>query len=236
MSPFKALYGRSPPSVIRIGHNCTSVDSLDQLLHERDAILDDLKYHLIRAQHRMKKQADLKRRDVNFEEGDLVYLKLQPYRQQSLARRPCDKLSSRFYGPYVVIAKVGKVAYRLELPVGTKIHPVFHVSQLKRANGASFNPTDLPSQLSSTLELMVEPVAVLGVRKAPTQPWATAQVLIQWQGLPVSEATWELYGNILSLFPDFHLEDKVALVGGGIVMDPDTPKPTIKFTYSRRSK
>lgn len=76
MSPIKALYGRSPPSVIRIGQNCTPVDSLDQLLRERDAILDDLNYHLLRSQHRMKKRADLKRREVVFEEGDLVYLKL----------------------------------------------------------------------------------------------------------------------------------------------------------------
>lgn len=178
MSPFKALYGRSPPSIVRIGQNCTPVDSLDHLLRERDAILDDLHFYLIQAQHRMKKQADTKRRDVCFEEGDLVYLKLQPYRQQSLARRPCDKLSSRFYGPYVVLEKVGAAAYHLDLPMDSKIHPVFHVSQLKRANRASFNPTDLPTQLSSSLELMSSPAEVLGVRKDPSQPWSTAQVLI----------------------------------------------------------
>ena len=73
MSPFKALYGRSPTSLIRLGHNTTPVDSLDQLLKECDAILDDLRYHLLRAQQRMTKWADRKRRDVSFEVGDLVY-------------------------------------------------------------------------------------------------------------------------------------------------------------------
>jgi hypothetical protein len=236
MPPFKALYGRPPPAVIRIGNNCTPVDSVDQLLRERDAVLDDLMYNLIRAQQRMRQQADLKRREVTFEIGDLVFLKLQPYRQNSLARRPCDKLSPRFYGPFLIEAKVGAVAYRLALPEGSKIHPVFHVSQLKRASGAAFNPTDLPSSLSSTLELQAHPIAVLGVRKDPTQPWSTAQVLIQWHGIPVSEATWELYANILTLFPEFHLEDKVSLVGAGIVMDPDQPRPVITHTYARRKK
>lgn len=130
MSPFKALYGCSPPSLIRIGHNCSPVDSLDQLLRERDAILDDLQYFLLRAQHRMRKWADTKRKEVFFEVGESVYLKLQPYRQQTLARRHCDKFSPRFYGPFMIEAKVGAVAYRLALPPESKIHPVFHVSQL----------------------------------------------------------------------------------------------------------
>lgn len=174
MSPFKALYGRSPPSLIRAGHNTTPVDNLDQLLQERDAIIDDLNYHLLRAQHRMQKWANKKRRHVSFEVGDLVYLKLQPYRQQSLACRPCDKLSGRFYGPYVIEAKVGAVAYKLLFPDECKIHSVFHVSQIKLAHGASFIPTPIPPQFSSTLELLVEPAHVLGVRKEPDQPWSNA--------------------------------------------------------------
>ena len=126
------------------------------------------------------------RREGNFEEGDLVYLKLQPYRQQSLVKRSNEKLSPRFYGPYPVIQRIGKVAYKLHLPPGSRIHPVFHISQLKRASGAGHKPTSLPAQLSTDLVLVVEPWAVLGVRNSQ----ANMEVLIHWKGLQDFEGTW----------------------------------------------
>ena len=92
MAPFKAFYGRAPPSVTRVGNNMTSLDSVDMWLKERDAIFDELKFSLLRTRHGMK-WADLKRREVPLNVGDLVFLKIQPYRQQTLARRSCDKLS-----------------------------------------------------------------------------------------------------------------------------------------------
>ncbi|RDY07162.1 hypothetical protein CR513_08762, partial [Mucuna pruriens] len=50
----------------------------------------------------------------------------EPYKMQSLAKRPNEKLSPRFYGPYRVQQRIGEVAYKLELPGEIKIHPVFH--------------------------------------------------------------------------------------------------------------
>jgi hypothetical protein len=80
----------------------------------------------------MKSQADKNQSEWTFAAGDMVYMKLQPYVQTSVAARSNKKLSFRFYGPFRVLQRIGEVAYKLELPQGTKIHPVLHVSQLKR--------------------------------------------------------------------------------------------------------
>jgi hypothetical protein len=85
-----------------------------------------IQQQLARAQQRMKVQADKNRTERSFAVGDLVYLKLQPYIQSSLAPRSNQKLAYRFFGPF--LAKVGKVAYKLLLPDHSKIHLVFHVS------------------------------------------------------------------------------------------------------------
>lgn len=81
MTPFKALYGRDPPQLLKYETGHTALSTLEDQMIARDAILDELKANLIRAQHRMKTQEDLSRRDVEFNVGDKVYLKLKPYRQ-----------------------------------------------------------------------------------------------------------------------------------------------------------
>lgn len=93
-TPFKILYGRDPPSITRSERDQTAVGSIEEMLQERDAILDDLRCNLTRAQQKMKIDADLKRRDVHFEVGERVFLKLQPYRQSSLATRRYERLEA----------------------------------------------------------------------------------------------------------------------------------------------
>lgn len=112
-TPFKALYGRDPPHLVCFSTGSTTVSSVEEQLSERDVIMDDLKYHFVQAQVYMKHYENQGRREGLFQVGDMVYLKLQPYRQKSLVRRSNDKLSPRFYGPYPVIQSIGNVAYRL---------------------------------------------------------------------------------------------------------------------------
>ena len=78
-TPFKALYGRDPPHLIRFSAGRTAVSSVETQLQDRDAILDDLKFHLVQAQVYMQHHENKGRCEGPFQEGDLVYLKLQPY-------------------------------------------------------------------------------------------------------------------------------------------------------------
>lgn len=70
----------------------------------------------------------------------MVYLKLQPYRQTTFGIRGSLKLRSKYYKPFRVQKRIGPVAYHLHLPEGTAIHPVFHVSQLKKHLGSHAIP------------------------------------------------------------------------------------------------
>ena len=98
-------------------------------------MLKVLKQNLEKAQAAMKKQADKHRTDRSFVTGDLVYLKMQPFREHALGKGNPLKLASKWYGPFKVLQPVGNRAYKLQLPEGTQIHEVFHVNQLKKHLG-----------------------------------------------------------------------------------------------------
>ena len=100
MTPFEALYGYKPIPLPLGPHHDTIIPAASQLLQERLRISSSIKDHLAKAQQRMKHFADQKRTERTFEVGDWVFLKLQPYRQQTVAIRKCLKLSARFYGPF----------------------------------------------------------------------------------------------------------------------------------------
>lgn len=94
-----------------------------------------IKARLQEAQQRMNFFADKHRSKRHFEEGDWVFLRLQPYRQTSVAMRRNQKLAPKFFGTYKIVAKIGSVAYKLDLPSTVTIHPVFHVFMLKKKVG-----------------------------------------------------------------------------------------------------
>lgn len=131
-TPFKVLYGHGPRHFGILDTIVYASDDLATWLQERGVVTELLRQHLQRANQRMKVQADKKRSRRVFAEGDWVYLKIQPYVQTSLAHRSDRKLGFRYFGPFQVLQRIGVVAYKLKLPAGCAIHPVIHVSQLKR--------------------------------------------------------------------------------------------------------
>jgi hypothetical protein len=111
-----------------------------EFLLQKQQMINRLKANLAQAQARIKKFVDSKRMERQFNLGDMVYLKLQPFRLTDFGINQHFKLSTKFYGPFRVIEKVDTAAYRLQLPDNAEIHPVFHVSQLKQHLGPKAAP------------------------------------------------------------------------------------------------
>ena len=135
--------------------------------------------------------ADRHRIERSFEVGDLVYLRLQPYKQSSLKKKGAEKLKPRFYGPYRIIKKVGEVAYELELPQGSKIHNVFHVYNLKKTLGKHIAPSTKFPPLDDEGLLILIPEWIIQTRESKLGNKVIKEYLVQWKEIPPKDATWE---------------------------------------------
>ncbi|KZV27225.1 hypothetical protein F511_04678 [Dorcoceras hygrometricum] len=242
MTPFEVVYGRKAPTIIQFWPQETMVAAVAQELSDRDELFRQLNYNLKRAQQRMVKHSNVHRRDVSFSVGDMVYVKLRPHRQQSVCKRVYQKLSPRYYGPFEILQRIGAVAYKVQLPPTSRIHPVFHASCLKKAVGNSAVVQTLPKGLETDLTMEFEPEKVVAERCKRVGQEQVPQILIHWKGRKTEEDTWEDITAFTSQFPDFNLGDKVAPESGGIVMDQTTvdpnkrARPIITQVYSRRKK
>lgn len=143
----------------------------------------------------MKRMADKKRCEVSFEEGQWVFVKLQPYRHHSVILCKNHKLGMRYFGPFQIIQKIGSVAYKLALPMGARIHPVFYVSLLKKCEGdpgSQVNSIPLPL-LTTELGPSLQPIAILQHRTVLGNSQQIDQILVQWEGMLDSENSWKMW-------------------------------------------
>jgi len=120
-----------------------------------------------------------------------VLVKLQPYRQHSVLLRKNQKLDLRYFGPFLVIEKIGVVAYRLLLHPSARIHPVFHCSQLKLCKGEHSQPYVPLPITNSKLQHVLQPEVVLQTRVLIKNQHQVPQALIKWEGLDEQQTTWE---------------------------------------------
>lgn len=154
----------------------------------------------------MKMYANKHRSPHPFKEGDMALVKLRPFCQSSVAGQRNCKLSMHYYGPFRLKMAIGEVAFELELPPTSKLHPVFHVSKLKPYLGTATPSLKLPDEAHDSHPL-IKPAAILDYQYGATAD--QHRVLVQWQGLYPEDASWQSLAELKLNYPNLNLDDRV---------------------------
>ncbi|KAL4028402.1 hypothetical protein IC575_011598 [Cucumis melo] len=192
MAPYEALYGRpcrTPMCWKEVGERKLVGPELVQITTNNIKLIRE---NLRKAQDRQKSYADKRRRNLEFQVGDQVFLKLSPWRGVIRFGRK-GKLSPRYIGPYQMTERVGPAAYRLELPIElARIHDVFHVSMLRKyIPDPSHVLQDQPVELKEDLSYVEEPVQILDRKEQVLRNKTIPLIKVLWRHHGAEEATWE---------------------------------------------
>ncbi|KAL4303968.1 hypothetical protein GQ457_10G012090 [Hibiscus cannabinus] len=206
MAPFEALYGRryrTPLCWFELGYNKVLGPQMIQDTEKQVQIMHD---RLKQSFDRQKAYADTKRRDIQKNVGDRVFLKVSPW-EKVMRFGKKGKLSLRFIGPFEIVERTGPEAYRLALPPEfDKIHNVFHVSMLRRYRSDPshvLEPEEV--ELNPDLSYEEEPVQILDREVKRLRNKKNSLVKVLWRNHTVEEATWEPEETMREQYP--HLFD-----------------------------
>jgi hypothetical protein len=201
MPPYEALYRRKCQSPLywdNIGERRTLGPKLIQDTREKVRVIKEC---MSAAQSQQKSYADNRKRPLEFEVGDHVFLKVSPMRGVMRFGKT-RKLSPRFVGPFEITQRIGRLAYRIALPpdlIGT--YDVFHVSMLRKY---ITNPDVIveyePLEIQEGLTYVEEPVRIMDkeqVLRTKTIPI----VKVLWCNHGVEEASWEAEYDMRSRYP-----------------------------------
>ncbi|KAI3746046.1 hypothetical protein L6452_08464 [Arctium lappa] len=202
MAPFEALYGRkcrTPLCWREMGEKTLAGPELVQITHDKILIIRE---RMKAAQDRQKSYADRRRRPIEFSVGDMVMLKVSPWKGV-LRFKKHGKLSPRFIGPFKILERVGKQAYRLELPEElTGIHDVFHVGYLRKCLGKHEEVVPLTEvKVDEKLRYVEEPEAIINERKVNLRNKVVELVLVKWKHHRGPNRTWENKAEMMVKYP-----------------------------------
>lgn len=132
LSPFATVYGSNPKSPLDVKFGTSSVASASEVAKLIRSNVESAQAAMKAAQDRYTKYASKGKVDLALGVGDMVWLRTKYYVNDTTSTRPSRKLGNKYMGPYKITKVVSPVAYKLALPAKFRIHPVIHVSQLKR--------------------------------------------------------------------------------------------------------
>ncbi|GJY87755.1 putative reverse transcriptase domain-containing protein [Tanacetum coccineum] len=173
-----------------------------EIIRETTEKIIQIKHRLQASRDRQKSYADKRRKPLEFQVGDKVMLKVSPWKGViRFGKR--GKLNPRYIGPFKILAKVGTVAYRLELPEKlSRVHSTFHVSNLKKC--LSDEPLAIPLDeihIDEKLNFIEEPVEIMDREVKRLKQSRIPIVKVRWNSRRGPEYTWEREDQMQKKYP-----------------------------------
>ncbi|KAL5569846.1 hypothetical protein UlMin_026421 [Ulmus minor] len=187
MAPYEALYGRRSP----------------EFVEDTTQAVKKIQTRMKSAQSRQKSYADKRRRPLEFQVGDSVFLKVSPFKGViRFGKR--GKLNPRYIGPYEILERVGKTAYRLALPPNlASVHNVFHVSMLKKYVSDKTHVLEQePIEIHEDLSFEEKLVQILDHKIKTLRNKDIPLVKVLWRNQKTEEATWEREDEMRTSYPE----------------------------------
>ena len=207
MAPYEMLYGRkcrTPTCWLEPGEKQYAGPDVVQLTADKVAIAVEA---LRVARNRQKAYADKRNRPMSFKVGDLVFLKVSPWKGIiRFGKR--GKLSPRFIGPFKILKKVKEQAYQLELPPELEgIHNTFHVCYLRKCLTQEESIIPLSElRVDSKKKLVEEPIGILDRKKKKLRKKLIELVLVKWRHNRGESMTWETEAEMRDRYPHLFVE------------------------------
>ncbi|GJW77016.1 putative reverse transcriptase domain-containing protein [Tanacetum coccineum] len=173
-----------------------------EIVRETTEKIIQIKHRLQASRDRQRSYVDKRRKPLEFQVGDKVMLKVSPWKGViRFGKR--GKLNPRYIGPFKILAKVGTVAYRLELPEKlSRVHSTFHVSNLKKC--LSDEPLAIPLDeihVDDKLNFMEEPVEFMDRKVKYLKQSRIPIVKVRWNSRRGPEYTWEREDQMQKKYP-----------------------------------
>ncbi|KAI3819482.1 hypothetical protein L1987_13321 [Smallanthus sonchifolius] len=179
------------------------IDFGPELVFETSEKIVQIRNRMAAARDRQKSYADKRRKPLEFQIGDMVLLKVLPWKGViRFGKR--GKLNPRYVGPFKIVKRIGPVAYQLDLPEGLSgVHDVFHISNLKKCLADESLAVPLEElHIDEQLRFIEEPVEIMDREVKTLKHSKIPIVRVRWNSTHGPEFTWEREDRMMRKYPN----------------------------------